>query len=550
MIIDGRTITEPLRARVCVVGAGPAGLTVADQLQDRNISVVILERGGVEPPAPNSPELMGEVGEGLPYFRLADARSMGIGGTSHLWPEEDGLRSRPLDPIDFEARKGVPLSGWPFARDELDSFYEAAQRICGLPARTYDVERWARAQTQPIDLGEGGFDTAMFKFGTDIGLFRSRRSTLERSAGVSVVINSSALGLVGEPSDPAQVRRIRVATPAGNEFIVEADIFVLAGGGIENPRILLLSRDPYELGLGNQHDLVGRFFQEHLRIHSGTLIPTSSALMRGLALYQRHIVDGYKTMGVLVPNADLVRRHDLLNSAVYLRPSSELRASHISRSIARLRDAGKDRWGPGDDPILPHLSHLAREPLTAFRTAVRTLRGIHGPPVVQLSLQTEQSPNPESKVSLGSARDRYGLPVANLEWRLNDIDMWSARRVQELLGQAVEMAGIGHVEALFGSEQPPVPVRGFWHHIGTTRMSRSPRSGVVDANCRIHGTNNVFVAGSSVFPTGGYANPTVTIVALAMRLSRHLVRIIETPVMGTGISEAEQPDTPEADPLP
>lgn len=526
MLIDGRTVTTPPSSEVCVVGAGPAGLTLAEQLASKGISVLVVERGGLEPPSTTTRELSGELGDGLPYFQLDEARSMGLGGTSHLWPEADGLRSRPLDPVDFEVRQGVRYSGWPISWPDVASYYDEAERICRLAERSYELGQWTGPQTQPLDFDQTGFESAILKFGTEIDIFRRRRAQFEGSKRLSLLHHSTAARLKSNEADPARVESVRVITSSGREFDVTASVFVLAGGGIENARTLLLSRGPHAKGLGNHNDMVGRFFQEHLRIHSGVLVPASPSLVEDLKLYQRHVVDGYKTMGVLVPDAGSIRDHELLNSAIYLRPSDELRSSQIYRSIASLKFIGKSRWGKGDDPVVGHLSNLAKHPISAAQTVIRASRGKTEAPVIQLSLQTEQSPNPESRVTLGDKTDPMGLPVAKLTWRLNDLDLESARRIQELLGKAVKAKGIGSVESMLGTESPPLPVRGFWHHIGTTRMDTSPRSGVVDPNCRVHNINNVYVTGSSVFPTGGYANPTLTIVALALRLSRHLVGVL------------------------
>ena len=523
MIVDGRSVVDSLSFDVCIVGAGPAGLSLARTLEGSAISVAVVERGGLEEPAEPSATLSGEIGDGLPYFPLSETRSMGFGGTSWLWPEVDGLRSRPLDPIDFEIRSDVPHSGWPFGFEELEPYYEAAHAQCGLSELDYDVATWATSETEPLEFAGEPFETAIFKFGSDIGVFQSMLSIFERSENLTVVLNTEVLELRRSEQEAVRVESVLV-TAASNRFRVRARVFILAAGGLENARLLLLSRSSNPSGLGNQFDLVGRYFQEHLRINSGILESTDASLPHNLGFYRRHETHGHKIIAFLAPEDSLLRTSPILNTAIYLRTTSSLRVNNVFRSLTVLGSIRKKQWGLRDDPPWPHAMNLARHPLETVRMLFRIVGRIEGRNVIQLSLQTEQAPNPSSRVLLGSDVDEWGRPVARLDWKLTDLDVTSARLIQEHLDRAARRVGIGRVTNLLGTEEPPVPIRGFWHHMGTTRMSATERSGVVDANCRIHSVNNVFVAGSSVFPTGGYANPTLTIVALSIRLGRHLLR--------------------------
>jgi choline dehydrogenase-like flavoprotein len=125
-------------------------------------------------------------------------------------------------------------------------------------------------------------------------------------------------------------------------------------------------------------------------------------------------------------------------------------------------------------------------------------------------------------VTLGTRRDRFGLPVARVDWRPAPSDRASIRASQKAVDTALRAAGLGHVEFMLGDEHPPMLLEGNFHHLGTTRMHTDPARGVVDADCRVHGVRNLYVAGSSVFPTYGCSNPTLTVVALALRLADHL----------------------------
>jgi choline dehydrogenase-like flavoprotein len=145
-----------------------------------------------------------------------------------------------------------------------------------------------------------------------------------------------------------------------------------------------------------------------------------------------------------------------------------------------------------------------------------------GDPIIILRTIAEQAPNPDSRVTLSDRRDRFGVPLPRLDWRFTELDRRSLRTTQELMDAALRQAGIGRVEQLLGDLDEPELFVGQWHHMGTTRMHDDPRYGVVDADSRVHGTTNLYVTGASVFATGGAVNPTLTAVAMGLRLADHL----------------------------
>ena len=142
--------------------------------------------------------------------------------------------------------------------------------------------------------------------------------------------------------------------------------------------------------------------------------------------------------------------------------------------------------------------------------------------VFELNHMTEQSPNPHSRVTLSDERDIFGRNRVRLDWRLTPLDMRSIIKAQEIIDQELRYAGLGRLEIELRTETPPEHLEGGWHHMGTTRMHRDPKRGVVDEHCRVHEITNLFIAGPSVFPTGGYANPVLTFVALAIRLADYI----------------------------
>ena len=139
----------------------------------------------------------------------------------------------------------------------------------------------------------------------------------------------------------------------------------------------------------------------------------------------------------------------------------------------------------------------------------------------------EQSPNPDSRVTIGPDKDQLGVPLANLHWALTELDKRSLIQINKIIAHQVGVAGIGRVRLRenFREENDmnwPAGTNGGWHHMGTTRMSDDPKKGVVDANCQVHGINNLYVAGAGCYPTSGAPNPTLTLVALSLRLSDYV----------------------------
>jgi len=520
MLVDGRALGQGdvFETDVCVVGAGPAGITLALELARSGCRVSLLESGGREPSAA-AKKLSAGKNVGYWYYSLADTRARAFGGTSVQWLASpagaaEGWRARPLDPVDFERRADMPYSGWPFGYSELRPFYERAHHVCRLGPYDYAPARWESPDAQRLPLN-GRITTAIFQHGFED--FASRYDEVARSERVQLVLNATVSEI--ETDGPAGgVTSVLVAPRPPVRVPVKARLYVLAAGGIENARLLLLSRRSQPAGLGNGEDLVGRFFMERLTGRIGFIAPPSTDFVGRLDLYRQRKVADTSVKAVLCPSADVLRREGLLNCAFYLVPDSRAGCSDGVRAAATLYRALRRRPLPAG--LAAHTGAALRGlPDVAQARAPRRRRQLE---LVALRVQAEQAPNPESRVSLDEARDPYGLPRARVDWRIGERDRSSIRRVQEILDQELRSRGLGRVENKLGDENPPALFLGSFHHMGTTRMHESPKHGVVDQNCQVHGIRNLFVAGSSVFPTSGFANPTLTIVALSLRLSDHI----------------------------
>lgn len=509
MILDARSLPENelLEADICIVGAGTAGITLARELIGAGMTVLLLESGGLEA-ARDTQALYKGANIGIPYFDLDKARARLFGGSSHRWhieigENEMGVRLRPFDPIDFEEKEWVPYSGWPFDKAHLDPYYDRAQTICQINPPAYDVAEWQDSQKRPPLPLNGEVQTVIYKIGSRRPFTQEYIKEVTEANNITSLLQANVLEIEIDESGQT-VSRLQVATLQGNKLHVSARLFVLAAGGIETPRLLLLSRQKHVDGLGNQNDLVGRFFMEHLHFWSGVFVPDTPDLFKKTALYNSiHHVDQVPIIGKLALAEEVLRREKLLNQNIQLIPS------YMSERFNYLPISGNGT-------------------ATKLNNMYRKVRGRIGKvlgremKVFRLANMTEQVPNPNSRVSLMMEKDALGQNRAQLDWQVTELDIQSAVRTQQLMDAALRQANQGRIHIQMKANELPKNLHGGYHHMGTTRMHTDPKQGVVDENGRVHGLSNLYIAGPSIFPTGGYANPVLTIVALTVRLADHL----------------------------
>jgi choline dehydrogenase-like flavoprotein len=522
VLSDARELAsdQQIDADVCIVGAGPAGISIARELIGNAARVWLLESGGRDLERRAQRLNVGQ-SVGYPIHRPHESRARAFGGTSRHWfsPGDETWAARPLDPVDFEVRPGIRYSGWPFDRTHLDPYYAHAQVLCGLGPFDYDPCRWSDPARPPLPLPRGPVETTVFQHGsTDFdGYFQE----LARASNVTLLLHASVVELAsGE--DSGRVDRVELRRDDGSRSYVRARLVVLAAGGIENPRLLLLSRRVHRRGLGNDRDLVGRFFAERLSARTGYIVPTSPDLIGRAGFYPVHVAaPGVHVQGALRVEDAAQLKSQLLNCAFFLLTRDLSFTAEAVRSVATLVKARRRRPLPAE--LLGHLGNVVTGLGDLGATVrARLRRADPAGSVLALRAQAEQAPNPDSRVTLGTRRDRFGLPVAQVDWRPTAADRASIRASQKAVDTALRAAGLGHVEFMLGDEQPPALLEGNFHHLGATRMHADPAMGVVDPDCRVHGVSNLYIAGSSVFPTYGCSNPTLTAVALALRLSDHL----------------------------
>lgn len=519
MILDASALENDthLEADVCVIGAGPAAISVARVLAEGGRSSLMLAGGNLEPCGHTSTLAVGTV-EPDTYFPLDECRVRAFGGTTHVW----GGWSRLIDAVDMEPRDCIAHSGWPISHAELAVHSGWARKLCGLPVSGDPVPTMSLS-TPAAALRIEHRDVEQILFALAPNRFAAlHHEYMAKSTSITLVLGGHTTKLVTDSSGHV-VKRVLCASSPSRRFTVSARDVIIAAGGIENPRLMLVSEGHGENGLGNSHGNVGRFFGDHLHVPVGLLHLRSQI---DAAFFQPFRVGALRVRGGLTLTDAARRHHRLLGSAVTLHnaddPHDLLSPARWKGGYASLSRAVQSiRRGKFDRQLAAHALGITRHPYEAAYLAWKRVQPI---PLrrMLLGLRCEQEPSSQSRVTLDDRLDAFGMPRARLRWHVSDRDLMSVEETIRVLSRALRAArpemfprdgDSGWVARL----QPAA------HHMGTTRMSRSPTDGVVDVNCRVHGTTNLYVAGSSVFPTGGWAPPTLTIIALAVRLARHLV---------------------------
>lgn len=547
-----------------IVGSGPAGLSIAHAFRNSRFRVAILESGGIEPA--RATEALNEivsVGE-----RRADpelVRRRCVGGTSTIWTGRCGM----FDAIDYARRDWLPLSGWPIDGDDLAGQVRRAGELLGLMPnlsgehalrdlrQPFDREGWNAALLSPAlwqfssrdaqgDILHFADENPAEAEGLAILRHSGRKTPVDfgrahigwlRESGSVFLVTHATVQEVLTTEGARQVSGLLLRGPDGEGHRIAASRVVLACGGIDNARLLLASRGSLSVGLGNGRDQVGRYLTDHTFSELGSFGPGAAGALRrrlGTRLYQTPSAKQVYCFGLRLSPA-LQRREGLMNASVHLvefgargTPLSDLAAG--LRAVLRDRDLGAGLRSVGRGLGQP--AALAGNLADRF---VHRRSLLSMPERTVMGAVVEQQLDPESRVRLAARTDRFGMPLAEIDWRFNEVEYRTARRFREIMRE--ELARLG-MEA---GDPPPWDSYDSWkatltdlaHPMCTTRMSEDPATGVVDANCQVHGVEGLFVAGSSVFATAGHMNPTQMIVALALRLADHL-----NAAMSSGRAEA------------
>jgi choline dehydrogenase-like flavoprotein len=569
--LAGFEADSQFEADLVIVGGGPAGLTIAREFIGTSARVLVLESGELEQTSAHAAlaelESIGEPktdeqirkrsvshGESAPNWsheiQPFGLRCRALGGSTHAWAG----KSAAFDPIDFDARPWVAFSGWPIGHAALNDYLDRAADVLNLGPNVYDDRLWdliGIPRPKP-SFDQDGLRSFFWQFARsrvdplDIMRFGREFVTL-KAENVRVLLNATVTRIDLAP-DGRSFQGLEMSTVTGVRHRVKARSAVVAASAIENARLLLASNAVHHGGIGNTYDLVGRFLMDHAVSRIATFRHEDiSRVLKRFGFYGvRHGGRTQMYMHGLALTPEIQEREQLLNAAIYFMPQrspddpwdalKRLLRRTSERPLQDMRSlvtgAGLLATGIGTrilssgvtpDHVKKFIVETAIRYFPNFVVEEFQDRGVpHKLTEIAIDAISEQRPDRESRIMLSERTDRLGIPIARADWRINDDERRTIVRIAQIAQAALARHGL------------PTPILNPWvadqqigagviidfgHTLGTTRMSSDPKSGVVDADCRVHGVRGLYIAGGSVFPTSGHANPTLVILALAIRLA-------------------------------
>lgn len=510
------------QARVCIAGAGVAGIILASALASKGIQVHLLEGGGLEPEQ-SSQQLYKVSMAGAPHCGATEGRFRTFGGSSTRW----GGQMLPYTEDVFDPPPEVGLPRWPLEPREIEPYYGEVQRIFQVSQRPFTEELLA-SFGRPLPLVS---DELRLRFSKWAPFSRRNLAhTLGReclaSPQVTVFTHANVISVELNESG-GSVREIRVVNNREARFRFTADIFVLCLGTIETSRLLLASTSLSSAGIGNEHDQVGRYFHDHIGVTAAEIEPADrTELIKRFAPF----VSARTLHTPKLEATPKLRREQQLLSVMAHFPIEEPADSGIGGVREILQSVQRkqlDRRFYGNLLNLPRGSAEILQ--LAWAAKIKKRRALTRRARISLHIDCEQKPRAESRIKISGERDRLGMPLCVVDWKIAEEEGETIRRFAAVVDKTFRDAGINGLKW-----NPKITQTGdgwrkcavdIFHMMGGTRMGADPASSVVDGNLRVHGIENLYIASCSTFPTGGSSNPTFTLMSMVLRLKDRIVAL-------------------------
>ena len=529
MIIDFHEFDDGacMTADVCIIGAGAAGITIAREFLGTNFTVLVLESGGVDNEAVIQKLNESEV-VGLPHVGIEKGRVRGFGGSTILW----GGQNLRLGAFDFQKRSWVPNSGWPITLQDIEPYYNRAERVLQLGPNIRYLDLCARAGIQPLAFDSNKLHLECSLWSPSPNFGTTYRTELRKARNISVILHANVTEIITNQA-ATTAERVEIRTLSGKKGTARARFYIICCGGIESARLLLASDRIEQRGVGNKNDLVGRYFQDHIHIWYDDIVTTNRKLLQNSC--ESFFIRGRKYAPLITLSEHIQAKKQLMriHGTIIFWMEADSSVSAAKTLFRAVR--GKTL------PPLGELRHLLRNLLTdagelfdiTYRYYIQKRAGTPKHGRVYLAALCEMAPDPNSRISLSEVRDQLGMRRARIDWRPGELERRTASEYVRTVASELQRLGIGTYDlrqaAFLDDEKGWVNKAGDNnHHMGTTRMHESDKLGVVDSNCQVHGIDNLYIGSSAVFPSSGSSYPTLTILALCIRVADRLKTLLTT----------------------
>ncbi len=520
---DGACIT----ADVCIIGAGAAGITVAKEFLGTHFRIVLLESGGLENEAAMQKLNESEVA-GLPHPGIEKGRVRAFGGTTTAW----GGQTLRLGAFDFQKRSWVPNSGWPITFQDIEPYYERAERVLQLGPNILYKDLCARAGIEPLVFDSAKLYIECSRWSPRPNFGTTYRKELREARNISVLLHANVNQIITNHA-ATTVDWVELRTLAGKRGTAKARFYIVCCGGIESARLLLASDRIEKHGIGNKHDLVGRYFQDHIHIWYDDVVATNRRHLQNLC--ESFFIRGRKYAPLIGLGERLQAEKQLLRIQgtiiFWMEPDSSVAA------VKTLFRAVRGKTLPGLDELRKLLGNSLADPAElvgiVYRYGIQKRAGTPKRGRVYLAALSEMAPDRNSRITLSEVRDRLGMRRTRIDWRVGELERRTASEYVRTIASEFGRLGLGNYDlkqaARLEDEKAWVQMAtDNYHHMGTTRMHESDKLGVVDSNCQVHGIDNLYIGSSAVFPSSGSSYPTSTILALCIRVADRLKHLLVT----------------------
>jgi len=517
MFIDFSTVDKAsFEADICIIGAGAAGFSSAVTLMNSGLKILVVEGGGHGVNA-RAQALHTAILSGHPHSGIHEARARIIGGTTTKW----GGQALPFMKEDFEGRPHVELSGWPVTLDDLKPYYKEAETILGTDHSVpFNYNPWKRSNITNAAFLNQGLKLFVTKWCKVPNFADQHSDKIESGSNISLLYNANVVEVL--PTDDfGSVKSLRIRALNKKEGTIKARFFIAAGGALETVRLFLASKKFGAAGLGNSSGLAGCYFQDHVAATVGEVLPTSAKKFHDI--FDPFYKDGFKYLPRIKLTPLYAAKQQALHASAQILFAGD---NTVITDIKNILSAVKNKKAPALRILWSALAplKLAGVIKTLWRWKINKRGPSAGKGPIWLEVHSEQNPLRESRVSLSETVDELDVPKICLHWIISDMTIETIRKTALLVKSEFESTNIGKVIlepwVEDGAVNPSCLLTDVYHQCGGLKMAASDKDGVVDSSCKVYGINNLYVASSAVFPTSSFSNPTMTIIALSIRICR------------------------------